>query len=177
VDHLLFVLGLLLLVVDRWMLVKTITAFTIAHSITLAIATLGYAAAPVPPLNATIALSILFLGAEIVRRYRGETTFTIEHPWIVAFLFGLLHGFGFASGLTTMGLPPAEIPLALLLFNAGVEIGQIFFVGVIILLERAFRTLAIAWPRAVQFLPGYAVGSLGAYWTIQRTLVLLGGWR
>jgi hydrogenase/urease accessory protein HupE len=177
VDHLLFVLGLLLIVNDRWTLVKTITSFTIAHSITLAIATLGYASAPVPPLNAAIALSILFLGPEIVRRWRGQTSFTIRHPWVVAFAFGLLHGFGFASGLTMMGLPQAEIPLALLLFNVGVEIGQIFFVAIIILLERAFRTLEIRWPRLVEALPGYAVGSLGAYWTIQRTLMLLGGLR
>ena len=112
VDHLLFVLGLLLIVRDRWMLVKTITAFTLAHSITLAVATLGYASAPLLPLNAAIALSILFLGPEIVRVRRGQTSFTIRHPWVVAFAFGLLHGFGFASGLTTMGLPPAEIPLS-----------------------------------------------------------------
>ena len=108
VDHLLFVLGLLLIVSDRWMLLKTITSFTLAHSITLAVATLGYASAPVVPLNAAIALSILFLGPEIVRRWRGETSFTIRHPWVVAFAFGLLHGFGFASGLTTMGLPGAR---------------------------------------------------------------------
>jgi hydrogenase/urease accessory protein HupE len=177
IDHLLFVLGLLLIVSDRWMLVKTITSFTIAHSVTLAAATLGHASAPIPPLNAAIALSILFLGPEIVRRWRGETSFTIRHPWVVAFAFGLLHGFGFASGLTTMGLPRAEIPLALLLFNVGVEIGQIFFVAAIVLLERAFRTLEIRWPRLVEALPGYAVGSLGAYWTIQRTIVLLGGLR
>ena len=177
VDHLLFVLGLVLIVADRWMLVKTITSFTVAHSITLAIATLGYASAPLPPLNAAIALSILFLGPEIVRVWRGETSFTIRHPWVVAFAFGLLHGFGFASGLTAMGLPQAEIPLALLLFNVGVEIGQIAFVGLIVLLERAFQTLEIRWPRWAQALPGYAVGSLGAYWTIQRTLVLLGGLR
>jgi hydrogenase/urease accessory protein HupE len=177
VDHLLFVLGLLLIVSDRWMLLKTITGFTIAHSITLGIATLGYVSAPLPPLNAAIALSILFLGPEIVRRWRGETSFTIRHPWAVAFAFGLLHGFGFASGLTTMGLPQAEIPLALLLFNAGVEIGQLFFVMMIVLLERAFRTLEIKWPRLVEALPGYAVGSLGAYWTIQRTLLLLGALR
>jgi len=93
VDHLLFVLGLLLIVANRWMLLKTITSFTIAHSITLAIATLGHASAPVPPLNAAIALSILFLGPEIVRRWRGQTSFTIRHPWVVAFAFGLLHGF------------------------------------------------------------------------------------
>ena len=128
VDHLLFVLGLLLIVRDRWTLVKTITAFTVAHSITLAVATLGYASAPLLPLNAAIALSILFLGPEIVRAHRGQTSFTIRHPWVVAFAFGLLHGFGFASGLTTMGLPPAEIPLALLVFNVGVELGQLAFV-------------------------------------------------
>ena len=113
-DHLLFVLGLLLIVKDRWMLLKTVTAFTVAHSITLAIATLGYAEAPVLPLNAAIALSILFLGPEIVRSWRGETSFTIRHPWVVAFAFGLLHGFGFASALTSAGLPPQELPLALL---------------------------------------------------------------
>jgi hypothetical protein len=95
----------------------------------------------------------------------------------VAFAFGLLHGFGFASGLTTMGLPKAEIPLALLLFNVGVEIGQIFFVGMIVALERAFHTLEIRWPRLIEALPGYTVGSLGAYWTIQRIALLLGGLR
>ena len=175
VDHLLFVLGLMLIVSNRWMLVKTITAFTLAHSITLAIATLGYAQAPLPPLNAAIALSILFLGPEVVRRWRGETSFTIRHPWVVAFAFGLLHGFGFASGLTAMGLPRAEIPLALLLFNVGVELGQIAFVLLVILLERSFRVLEVRWPVLVERLPGYAVGTLGAYWTIQRTLLLLSG--
>jgi len=177
VDHLLFVLGLLLIVRDRWMLVKTITAFTVAHSITLAIATLGYASAPLLPLNAAIALSILFLGPEIVRVWRGETSFTIRHPWVVAFVFGLLHGFGFASGLTAMGLPRAEIPLALLLFNVGVELGQIAFVVLVLLLERAFHTLQIRWSRFAMALPGYAVGSLGAFWTIQRTAILLGAVR
>jgi hydrogenase/urease accessory protein HupE len=177
VDHLLFVLGLLLIVGNRWMLLKTISAFTLAHSLTLAIATLGYASAPLPPLNASIALSILFLGPEIVRQWRGQTSFTIRHPWVVAFAFGLLHGFGFASGLTTMGLPHAEIPLALLLFNVGVEIGQVGFVLLIVLLERSFRTLEIRWPRFAEALPGYAVGSLGAYWTIQRTVMLIAGLR
>jgi hydrogenase/urease accessory protein HupE len=176
VDHLLFVLGLLLIVKDRMMLLKTITSFTVAHSITLALATLGYASAPVPPLNAAIALSILFLGPEIVRSWRGETSFTIHHPWVVAFAFGLLHGFGFASGLTSMGLPHDEIPLALLLFNVGVELGQLFFVVAIILLERSFQTLEIRWPHWVESLPGYTVGTLGAYWTIQRTAMLV-GWR
>jgi len=176
-DHLLFVLGLLLIVKERWMLFKTITAFTVAHSITLAIATLGFASAPVVPLNAAIALSILFLGPEIVRAERGGTSLTIRHPWIVAFAFGLLHGFGFASGLTTMGLPRGEIPLALLFFNVGVELGQVAFVFLVLGLTRSFRVLQVRWPRLVEALPGYVVGSLGAYWTIQRTVVLLGGMR
>jgi hydrogenase/urease accessory protein HupE len=177
VDHLLFVLGLLLIVKDRWMLAKTITSFTLAHSLTLGIATLGYASAPLPPLNAAIALSILFLGPEIVRAWRGETSFTLRHPWVVAFAFGLLHGFGFASGLAAMGLPPAEIPLALLLFNVGVELGQLGFVLLVILLERSFRVLELRFARVVLRLPGYAVGSLGAYWTIERTLALVAGAR
>ena len=159
------------------MLAKTITSFTVAHSITLGIATLGYASAPTAPLNAAIALSILFLGPEIVRSWRGETSFTIEHPWVVAFVFGLLHGFGFASGLTSMGLPPGEIPLALLLFNVGVELGQVAFVLLVLALERSFRVLEIVWPRWVELLPGYLVGGLGAYWTIQRTWMLFGGAR
>jgi len=176
-DHMLFVLGLLLIVKDRWMLLKTITAFTVAHSITLAIATLGYAEAPVLPLNAAIALSILFLGPEIVRSWRGETSFTIRHPWVVAFAFGLLHGFGFASALTSAGLPKAELPVALLSFNVGVEIGQLSFVAVILLLERSFRILEVRWPRWAAALPGYTVGSLGAFWTVQRIAIMFGGSR
>ena len=176
-DHVLFVLGLLLIVKDRWMLLKTITAFTVAHSITLAIATLGYAEAPVLPLNAAIALSILFLGPEIVRSWRGQTSFTIRHPWVVAFAFGLLHGFGFASALTSAGLPKAELPVALLSFNVGVEIGQLSFVALILLLERAFRILEVRWPRWAEALPGYTVGSLGAFWTIQRLAIMFGAAR
>ena len=177
-DHMLFVLGLLLIVKDRWMLLKTITAFTVAHSITLAIATLGYAEVPMLPLNAAIALSILFLGPEIVRSWRGETSFTIRHPWVVAFAFGLLHGFGFASALTSAGLPKAELPVALLSFNVGVEIGQLSL----------RRTHPCCWsaPSASskcagrvgpQALPGYTVGSLGAFWTVQRLALLFGGAR
>jgi hypothetical protein len=177
IDHLLFVLGLLLIVPNRFMLLKTITSFTVAHSLTLAVATLGYASAPVLPLNAAIALSILFLGPEIVRHERGETSLTIRHPWVVAFAFGLLHGFGFASGLNTLGLPHGDIPVALLFFNLGVEAGQLGFVALILLLARSFRALEIHWPRIVELAPGYAVGSLGAYWTIQRTWMLFGGTR
>ena len=176
-DHMLFVLGLLLIVKDRWMLLKTVTAFTVAHSITLAIATLGYAEVPVVPLNAAIALSILFLGPEIVRSWRGESSFTIRHPWVVAFAFGLLHGFGFASALTSAGLPHHELPLALVSFNVGVELGQLGFIALVLALERSFRILEVRWPRWVEMLPGYTVGSLGAFWTIQRVAVLFAGAR
>lgn len=172
VDHLLFVLGLLIIVQSRGMLIKTITSFTVAHSITLAIATLNYARVAGPPLNAAIALSILFLGPEIVRVWRGETSFTIRHPWVVAFGFGLLHGFGFASGLSTVGMPRAEIPLALLMFNIGVEMGQIVFVILILLMARSAKVLEFRWPRWVEYVPGYTIGSLGAYWTVQRTVMM-----
>jgi hydrogenase/urease accessory protein HupE len=174
-DHMLFVLGLLLIVKDRWMLLKTVSAFTVAHSITLAIATLGYAEVPVLPLNAAIALSILFLGPEIVRSWRCETSFTIDHPWVVAFAFGLLHGFGFASVLTSAGLPRHELPLALVSFNVGVELGQVGFIGIILALESSFRVLEVRWPRWVLLLPGYTVGSLGAFWTVQRLALLFAG--
>ena len=201
-DHMLFVLGLLLIVKNRWMLLKTVTAFTVAHSITLAIATLGYAEAPVLPLNAAIALSILFLGPEIVRqndaRYEIRDTgygigsrnlvsrisylatshpasLTVRYPWVVAFAFGLLHGFGFASALTSAGLPRSELPLALVSFNVGVEVGQLGFIALVLALERSFRVLEIRWPRWAQALPGYTVGSLGAFWTIQRVAMMIAG--
>lgn len=164
VDHLLFVLGLLLIVSTPWMLVKTITAFTVAHSITLAIATLGYASIPAPPLNAAIALSVLFLGPEILRAWRGETSFTIRHPWVVALAFGLLHGFGFASGLTAIGLPKGDIPLALLTFNVGVEICQILFVVTVLVVLASFRKLDMHLPEWGKLLPVYAMGSVSAYW-------------
>ena len=173
VDHLLFVMGLLLIVKSRKMLVKTVTAFTVAHSITLAIATFGYARVPIPPLNAAVALSILFLGPEIVRTWRGQTSLTIRFPWCVAFLFGLLHGFGFASGLTTTGMPKSELLPALLFFNVGVELGQLAFVFIMLALVRSFKVLDVRWPRWAELAPGYAVGSFGAYWTIQRVTVML----
>jgi hydrogenase/urease accessory protein HupE len=177
IDHLLFVFGLLLIVPDRWMLVKTVTSFTLAHSLTLAIATLGYASAPMLPLNAAIALSILFLGPEIVRSWRGETSLTLRHPWLVAFVFGLLHGFGFASALTGAGLPRRDLPLALCTFNVGVEVGQVAFVALMVRLEQSFQQLEIRWPRWVAMVPGYVVGVLGAFWTLQRTVMLIGGMR
>ena len=176
-DHLLFVLGLMLIVQGRMMLLKTITAFTAAHSITLAMATLGYASLPLPPLEAGIALSILFLGPEIIRRQRGETSLTIRYPWVIAFLFGLLHGFGFASGLSLAGIPRADIPVALLFFNVGVELGQLVFVFTALALATSFRALNVRWPRWATAVPGYVVGSLGAFWVIQRTVIVLGALR
>jgi hypothetical protein len=175
VDHLLFVLGLLLIVRDRWTLLKTISAFTVAHSLTLAAATFGLASVPGQPLNAAIALSILFLGVEVVRSNRGEDSLTARKPWLVAFAFGLLHGFGFATGLTAMGLPRAEIPQALLLFNVGVEIGQLAFVAIVLGLEQAFRRMEIVWPRPVAALPAFVVGVAGAFWTWQRLAIFFGG--
>ena len=172
-DHLLFVLGLLLLVRGRALLLWTISAFTLAHSLTLALATLGLARVPVEPLNAAIALSILFLGPELVRAWRGETSLTQRRPWLVAFLFGLLHGFGFASGLATLGLAPGEVAEALLWFNVGVELGQVGFVLLLLALVRAFRVLELSWPVWAARAPGYAIGTCGAWWTIERVLVLV----
>lgn len=174
IDHLLFVLGLLLLVDRRWMLVKTITSFTIAHSITLALSVFAIIEVPADALNAAIALSILFLGPEIVRKWRGGDSLTIRHPWVVAFLFGLLHGIGFASGLSMTGIPQSGIPLALLFFNLGVEVGQLAFVVVALVAARAIRSLDLNRPAWVPRIPGYVVGTLGAFWTIQRVAVMLG---
>ena len=174
VDHLLFVLGLLLLVSSRMALVKTITSFTVAHSVTLAIATLTTVRVPAAALNALIALSIFFLAPEVVRRWRGQTSLTLRHPWVVAFLFGLLHGFGFASGLNSLGLPPSEVPVALLLFNLGVEAGQLGFVFLVFSICAAWRQMAIQWSPPMQRLPTYVLGTLGAYWTFQRVAILFG---
>ena len=131
-DHLLFVLALILIVRDGRVLLWTITAFTVAHSITLSLATLGVVHVPGPPVEAMIALSIMLLACEIVRLRYGQISLTSRWPWIVAFSFGLLHGFGFASALTDIGLPQGDIPLALLSFNVGVEIGQLIFIGVVL---------------------------------------------
>ena len=175
-DHLLFVLGLMLMVRDRWMLLKTITAFTVAHSLTLAAAALDYVHVPAPPLNAVIALSIMFVGVEILRFGRGEMSVGLRQPWLIAFAFELVHGLGFASGLASLGLPQGDIPVALLLFNVGVEIGQLSFVALTLLLLRSFHQLEIHhWPQPVRMMPAYAVGSLGAFWTIDRIVAMIAG--
>lgn len=168
VDHLLFVLGLLLIVRGPWLLVKTITAFTLAHSITLALATLDLVDVPSRPVEAAIALSITFLAAEILHARHGRIGLTHRFPWIVAFAFGLLHGLGFASALADVGLPRDEIPLALLFFNLGVEIGQLMFVGAFLLLRAAVRRLEVAWPAWVEPLPAYAIGTVATFWLLER---------
>lgn len=174
VDHLLFVLGLLMIVGRRWgMMLKTITAFTVAHSLTLGAATLGFVKVPSGPLNVVIALSILFLGVEVLRMERGETSLTIRHPWVAAFGFGLVHGLGFASGLSTLGLSGGEIVPALFLFNLGVEIGQLAFVALYLAVRQALRRLEVPSPRWAESIPGYVVGCLGAYWTIAQLAKLL----
>ncbi len=169
-DHLLFVLALMLIVGSRRLLFVTITAFTVAHSITLALATLNLVHVPGPPVEAAIALSILLLAVEIVHLERGEIGLTARWPWAVAFAFGLLHGFGFASALADLGLPSGDVPLALFGFNLGVECGQLAFVAVVFSLSRSAQRLASGArmaPRAFRTAP-YVIGGLAAFWFFQR---------
>lgn len=171
-DHLLFLVGLLLLVKDRWMLLKTVTAFTAAHSITLATAVLTAVRLWNPMIDALIALSIIAVGVEALRAYRGGTSLAVRHPWAVAFVFGLLHGLGFASGLTTLGLDHAGLIGALVLFNLGVEAGQLAFVATALALIWGVRALPVKWPRPAQLAPYYAVGAMGVFWALQQSALL-----
>jgi hydrogenase/urease accessory protein HupE len=175
VDHLVFVLALLLLVKDVRRLIITVTAFTLAHSLTLAGATLGYVQMPGPPIEATIALSIMFVAAEIMRSRQGNPGLTEQYPWIVAFTFGLLHGFGFAGALTEIGLPQKSIPIALLFFNVGVEIGQLLFIAsvfaIIALARQITRRIDVPRPAWAWAVPPYAIGSLAVFWVIQRIAI------
>ncbi|NMM48282.1 HupE/UreJ family protein [Flammeovirgaceae bacterium KN852] len=167
IDHLLFVLALIIITKGFKKIVKTITAFTIAHSITLSMAVLGFANLPGPPVEAVIALSIVFLAIEIIKNANGKETITSKKPWLVAFTFGLLHGFGFAGALAEVGLPQTDIPLALAFFNIGVELGQIAFVILVLLIIKAL-SYKENWPLILKKAPAYAIGSLAAFWTIQR---------
>ncbi len=167
-DHLLFVLALLLIVPNLWLLFKTITAFTVAHSISLALATLGVVNMPGAPTEAVIALSILFLAVELVHSREGRLTLTERIPWAVALAFGLVHGLGFAGALAEVGLPQQEIPLALLMFNVGVETGQILFVSLVLLLIAAIKRVPVKWPQGSWRLLPYTIGSIAAFWTLQR---------
>ena len=169
-DHLLFVLGLLLIVRKTRLLIKTITAFTLAHSVTLAMAALGFVHVPQTPVEAVIALSILFLATELSKQHRGELGLTSRAPWIVALSFGLLHGFGFAGALSEIGLPQTDIPLALLFFNVGVEVGQLMFVAAVLVVTWLIHKAKVQWPVWTEQMPAYAIGSLAAFWFIQRTI-------
>ena len=171
-DHLLFVLALLLLVQGTRRLIATITAFTVAHSLTLFAATLGWLNVPGPPVEAVIALSIVFLAGEIVHARQGRPGLTQRRPWIVAFSFGLLHGLGFAGALAEVGLPPLSIPTALLFFNVGVEIGQLIFIAVVLgainIGRHIARRLKFEAPSWWWRVPPYAIGGIASFWLVQR---------
>lgn len=168
IDHLLFVLALLLLIRDPWMLVKTITAFTLAHSITLTGAALGYLSLPQAPVEAVIALSIAFVARELVLMKPGERRLSEAYPWTVAFTFGLLHGFGFAGALKEIGLPHADVALALFAFNLGVEAGQLVFVAAMIILYRAAAATTSFSPAPLRTVIAYGIGAAAVYWLLTR---------
>ena len=168
IDHLLFVLALLIITRGGWRLVKTVTAFTISHSLTLTAATLGWVHIPPPPVEAVIALSIVFVAAEILRQRRGVEGITARAPWVVAFSFGLMHGLGFAGGLSEAGLPSGHIPSALLFFSLGVETGHFLFIGVVLAFIVFLRRIRLPVPQWAELVPPYAIGSVAMFWVIQR---------
>jgi hydrogenase/urease accessory protein HupE len=180
-DHLCFVLGLMLLVGLRWRLIKAITAFTVAHSITLAAAALGFVHFPSAVIEALVAMSILFLATELVHARQGHPGLTVRYPWLIAFTFGLLHGLAFAGALADVGLPPNAIPQALLLFNVGVELGQLMFIAAAALAMIAFdwmsQRLPLWWQSARGEIAPYAIGAFSAFWFIDRltTVFFQGG--
>ena len=175
-DHLLFVLALMLIVRNTRALILTVTAFTLAHSITLALAALGVLQVPGPPVEAAIALSIVLVAAEILRLRAGQPSLTASRPWLIAFCFGLLHGFGFAGALSEIGLPRADLPLALFAFNLGVELGQLLFIAAMLALAaaaRKVRALGTVAGQGVRWAP-YAIGSLAAFWFVERVAAFVG---
>jgi len=171
-DHLLYVLGMLILVGGWRRIVATMSAFTATHSLTLTAAALGWVHVPQPPVEACIALSILFVAREIVQAHRGRPGITARWPWVVSFTFGLMHGFGFAGALAEVGLPQSSIPVALLFFNVGVEIGQLLFVGavlaVIALGWRTAQWLRVSQPPWLWRVAPYAIGALASFWLVER---------
>jgi hypothetical protein len=175
VDHLLFVAGLLFLVRDLKRLILTVTAFTLAHSITLAASVFGWVKLPSEPVEAIIALSIVLLAVEIVNQHRGMQGITSRYPWLISFGFGLVHGLGFAGALGELGLPPSEVPAALLFFNLGVEAGQLFFIAALLLLAWPFRKAKVGLLLKWVVVPHYALGIVSAYWLLDRTLAMLPG--
>jgi len=171
-DHLLFVLALLLIVSGVMPLLKAVTAFTIAHSITLVFATLGMVHMPASPTEAIIALSIVFLAVEIIHKHQGKLGVTERWPWVIAFIFGLFHGLGFAGALSEIGVPQHEVPLALFMFNVGVETGQLLFIAAVLTLMAIIKRLPVKMPKgAWRFMP-YSIGSVAAFWTIERVATM-----
>ncbi len=173
VDHLLFVLGLIWISRAQWMLLKTITAFTLGHSVSLAAVTLGWVGVSEIFVNVLIALSIVFIGVEVLYARAGRSTLTLRNPWAVAVFFGLLHGMGFANALLALGLPADAVPLALFAFNVGVELGQIVFVLGVLGLAWAYRVMEVRWPSWSTVLPAYAIGGLAAFWFFDRLAILM----
>jgi hypothetical protein len=173
-DHLLFVLGLILIVAQARKLVTTITGFTIGHTVTLIAAGVLHPNLPVPLITLLVALSILFLGPEILRAQYGGHSLTIARPWVVSFSFGLLHGLGFATGLSGVGLKGRELVLALLQFNVGVEVAQLAWLFIVLSVINLIRVVPIRWPRAALAAPGYTVGIAGAIWTVQCAVLVFG---
>jgi len=168
IDHLLFVLALLIITGGGWKLIKTVTAFTLSHSITLTLAALGYIHVPQQPVEALIALSIVFVAMEIVHTRQGRMGLTARAPWIVALTFGLMHGLGFASGLSEAGLPDGHVPVALLFFSLGVETGHLLFISVMLSLIALAQRVKVRVPSWTRLVPPYAIGSLAMFWVIQR---------
>jgi hydrogenase/urease accessory protein HupE len=168
VDHLLYVAGLVLLIRSRRALIKTITAFTLAHSVTLAAATLGVVTVPSAPVEAVIALSIVYVAVELARARAGQAGLTQRAPWLVALSFGLLHGLGFAGALSEVGLPAQAVPLALALFNVGIEAGQLAFVALLLLAASLLRRAAPTALARLHPVPAYSIGSLASFWLIER---------
>jgi hydrogenase/urease accessory protein HupE len=173
IDHLLFVLALVLITFGKWRIVKTVTAFTLAHSITLSLAALGFVHVPSAPVEAIIALSIMFLALELVNYSKGKIGLTAKYPWIVAFTFGLLHGFGFAGALTEVGLPQVDIPFALAFFNIGVELGQLVFVVLLLGVIYMISKIEIKQKTWIKLVPAYCIGTIAVMWTVER---ILGFW-
>jgi hydrogenase/urease accessory protein HupE len=167
-DHLLFVLGLMLLVSTRRQLIWTVTAFTAGHSVTLSLATLGFVNVPSAPVEALIAFSILVVAVEVARGTDAPPTLMRRFPWAIAFAFGLLHGFGFAGALSEIGLPAGEIPLALLSFNLGIETGQLVFCALGLVLYAIARRLRLVRPVRMRWATAYLIGTLAAFWFFER---------
>jgi hydrogenase/urease accessory protein HupE len=166
-DHLAFVLGLVLLVRGRRRLLWTITAFTLGHSVTLSLAVLGLVRVPQAPVEALIAASIFVVAVELSRDGQREHWMR-RMPWLMAVIFGLLHGLGFAGALAQVGLPAEEIPLALVAFNVGIELGQLIFVAVVLAARAGLHALPGRWPIAAAPVPAYTIGALAAFWVIDR---------